>query len=196
MDWIGKGIIAMQAGDSLSAPHGAFLSWRNVWHAYGNSQATSLLMTGKTIENGNFISNGLVEVKYFYPYLIKNNYLNQFHAENKDDKFYITNITQFSQIAYGIRPMVWASLQAFQVSRDSVYAKQAGEIASWLLGQNISGRPMYDPHTGRCFDGIEDNEKINKNSGAESTIEALLILIEVENNPISKEVVFNYYNEK
>jgi hypothetical protein len=53
---------------------------------------------------------------------------------------------------------------------------------------------MYDPQTGRCFDGINDKENINKNSGAESTIEALLTLIEVENNPITRKILHKYYN--
>jgi len=32
---------------------------------------------------------------------------------------------------------------------------------------------MYDPKTGRCYDGIVSKNNVNKNSGAESTIEAL-----------------------
>ena len=32
------GIMLMQAGDSINFPHYAFLSWENIWHAYGNSQ--------------------------------------------------------------------------------------------------------------------------------------------------------------
>ena len=35
---------------------------------------------------------------------------------------------------------------------------------------------MYDPATGRCYDGINSPVDINRNSGAESTIEALLAL--------------------
>ena len=194
MEWFGQGIVATQTGDSLNAPHGVFLSWQNLWHAYGNSQATALLQAGGTLENEYFIKSGLVEVKYFYPYLIKNNYLNQFHVEIINDQFELTNVSQFAQIAYGIRPMVWASLQAYEHTKNEYFAKQAGEIANWLLGQNISGKPMYDPQTGRCFDGINDKVNINKNSGAESTIEALLTLIEVENNPIARKVLHNYYN--
>jgi hypothetical protein len=38
---------------------------------------------------------------------------------------------------------------------------------------------MWDPATGRGFDGIINEGKINLNAGAESTIEALLALQEV-----------------
>jgi len=194
LEWIGQGIIAMQKGDSLNAPYNAFLSWQNKWHAYGNSQASALLQAGGTVDNKNFISSGIAEVKYFYPYLKNKNHLNQFSVEFINNQFELTDISQFAQIAYGIRPMVLACLKAYEHTKNENFARQAGEIASWLLGQNISGLPMYDPQTGRCFDGIEDSEKINKNSGAESTIEALLTLIEIENNPIARKVLDKYYN--
>jgi len=42
---------------------------------------------------------------------------------------------------------------------------------------------MYDPVTGRCLDGIRDSTTVNRNSGAESTIEALMTLIELEHHP-------------
>ena len=59
---------------------------------------------------------------------------------------------------------------------------------------------MYNLKTGVCFDGIISKAEINKNSGAESTIEALLSLLEIEQNPISKKVLVKYikknYNSK
>jgi hypothetical protein len=42
---------------------------------------------------------------------------------------------------------------------------------------------MYDPDTGRCFDGLEDGNTINRNAGAESTIEALATILEIEQHP-------------
>ena len=39
---------------------------------------------------------------------------------------------------------------------------------------------MYDPQTGRGYDGINDTASINRNAGAESTIEALLTLQAIE----------------
>ncbi len=55
---------------------------------------------------------------------------------------------------------------------------------------------MYDPHTGRCFDGINSTDKINENSGAESTIEALLTLIRIEQNPTARLNLFEYMNTR
>ncbi len=40
---------------------------------------------------------------------------------------------------------------------------------------------MYSLSTGRCYDGIISSGNVNRNAGAESTIEALLTLQKVEN---------------
>jgi hypothetical protein len=50
---------------------------------------------------------------------------------------------------------------------------------------------MYDTTTGRCFDGINDSTSLNRNSGAESTIEALYTLLEIEQYPLARKYL-NY----
>jgi len=42
---------------------------------------------------------------------------------------------------------------------------------------------MYDPVSGRTFDGIGPERQINRNAGAESTIEGLLALQALEAVP-------------
>ena len=44
---------------------------------------------------------------------------------------------------------------------------------------------MYNPHSGIFYDGIENEKLINKNSGAESTIEGLLSLLKISLNPFA-----------
>ena len=51
---------------------------------------------------------------------------------------------------------------------------------------------MYNPSNGMNYDGIISKEKINMNSGAESTIEALLTLLAIEQNSISKKALKKY----
>jgi hypothetical protein len=193
---LSRGMLVMQAGDSLSFPYGAFLSWKNDWHAWGNSQADALFQAGMIFNKTDFINAAITEVSCFYPYLIKKNYLNWFRLKREQGKVAASDVKQFEQIAYGIRPMAIACLQAYRATDDTKYAKQAGQIANWLLGKNITGRVLYDPQTGRCYDGIDNKSKINLNSGAESTIEALLTLLAVEQNPISRRTVHNYYQDK
>ena len=68
-------------------------------------------------------------------------------------------------------------------------------MAGWLLGANAAGVVMYDDSTGRTFDGIDSDTtaalrtKVNRNAGAESTIESLLALQRIAGEPDAVEHV-------
>jgi hypothetical protein len=51
---------------------------------------------------------------------------------------------------------------------------------------------MFSIKTGRCYDGINAGNNINKNSGAESTIEALLTMQKVDKYPSVKAAMDKY----
>jgi len=193
---LSDGIMKMQAGNKSLLPHYAFLSWENTWHMWGNSQADALLEAGNLFGKSNYIKSALKEINYFYPYLMKENYINNFSVEKINDKVLMKDKDQFSQIAYGIRPMVMACISAFNTKHNESNAKLAGKIAAWFFGKNPAGQKMYDPKTGVCFDGIISKTEVNKNSGAESTIEALLSLLEIEQNPAAKKVLMKYLTNK
>jgi hypothetical protein len=199
LDYIKKmsdGIVLMGYGVSLKVPYGCFLSWENLWHAYGNSQAYALLLASEVLNNEIFKNKALNEIDNFYPFLSNRNYLNSFKLYAKEEGFEIAEVKEFPQISYNIRPMIWACLKAYEMTGSQKYAVQAGELACWLLGKNITKQALYNPLTGRCFDGINDKDNLNKNSGAESTIESLLSLLVVERNPISKKILLDYYSSK
>ncbi|MCB0570404.1 MAG: hypothetical protein KDC66_11595 [Phaeodactylibacter sp.] len=189
MLFFGNLLLETQYGGPDSAPYGAFLSWRNYWHAWGNSQAYALLYAGRILEYQPFIDAGLREVRYFYPYCLEQGFVNGFRLAREGDSLALADIQQFPQIAYGVRPMVFASLEAFAITGDTAYAQTAGRLAAWFFGSNPAGQAMYGPATGRAFDGIESPEKINRNSGAESTIEALLSLQALETVPAAVQVL-------
>jgi hypothetical protein len=90
--------------------------------------------------------------------------------------------------------MVFAAIEAYKLTGQDKYADIAGHLAAWLLGANESGVKMYDISTGRCFDGISSASNVNQNSGAESTIEALLTLQQVEKYPSVKIALNKYKN--
>jgi hypothetical protein len=91
--------------------------------------------------------------------------------------------SRFSQIAYGIRPMIWAALEAYEQTKKPKYAELAGKLAGWFLGNNVAKAIMYDVATGRGYDGIGATGKVNYNSGAESTIESLWAFQRLEQYP-------------
>ena len=190
---LGQYLLAAQFGDENLSPYHAFLSWKNIWHAWGNMQAFALLYTGHIMQNDQFINAGLNEVKHFYPYCIEQNFISDFRLVRNIDSLKLRDLESFPQIAYGIRPMIFASLQAYLITGDVAYAIQAGKLAMWFFGNNPARQVMYDHFTGRTFDGINSAIKINFNSGAESTIEALLSIQAMESNPISKHIVMEQY---
>ncbi|MBN2710331.1 MAG: hypothetical protein JXR46_14910 [Calditrichaceae bacterium] len=177
-----EGMMMMQAGSEDQFPFDAFLSWQNIWHAYGNAQSDALLSVTAVLYDDAMESAALKEIGRFFPFLIEKQYLNRFSVRKEQDQWQIDEAVQFEQIAYGIRPITFASIKAFQATKDSIFLRQAVEAAAWLFGKNAAGERIYDPKTGRCFDGINSPNEINYNSGAESTIEALLTLLEIEKN--------------
>lgn len=180
IDSMAKGIMLMQKGGAGQYPYGVFLSWQNLWHAWGNSQAYALLRAGRQFNDQEYIRSALKEVDHFYPHLLKNGFVSNFRIEGTDDGFTAIERNEFDQIAYGIRPMVWAAVEAYQITENKKYAELADELKSWFFGNNVANAKMYDAKTGRGYDGIISKDAINKNAGAESTLESLMSMIKTQ----------------
>ena len=97
----------------------------------------------------------------------------------------------FPQIAYGVGPIVEGYLALADATGERQYAVFAGLVAAWFVGDNPAHVSMYDEKTGRTFDGIDGPTplRVNRNAGAESTIEALLALQRVASNPEAAEYI-------
>jgi len=190
------GILKMQQGSEVNPPYYAFLSWQNGWHAWGNSQSDALIDAGRALNKKEYIDAALNEIKHFYPWLIGNGFYPQFHVvkgENNISSF--SDTTKFSQIAYGIRPMIFSCMNAYDLLKDSLFLNTAINAVKWFFKNNPAGALMYDPQTGRGYDGVIDFGKINTNSGAESTIESLLSVLRLEKDNNSKTILLNLYNK-
>lgn len=186
---LAEGIIMMQEGDSAGFPYCAFLSWENLWHGWGNLQSFSLLKFYEVNRDESIKSAALREINFFYSYLIERNFLNEFKIQKHNNETAAADVREFPQIAYMIRPMVYSCQKAYEITGDSAYAVKGAEIALWFFGNNLAGEQMYFPENGKCFDGIQGTAILNKNSGAESTIEALLTMIEFDKNPYLKNLL-------
>ena len=183
--FIGKladGIALMQQGDSMFFPYSAFLSWENTWHAYGNAQAYALMKAGIFLNNAQYTTQAMAEVDNYYHWLLQNGYQSSFSINDSAGINVIITENSYDQIAYGIEPMVFAAAEAFKETGQNKYADFAGHLAAWFMGANHSGAIMYSKATGICFDALSVTGP-NLNSGAESTIEALLSMEKVETDP-------------
>jgi glycosyltransferase involved in cell wall biosynthesis len=76
---------------------------------------------------------------------------------------------------------VSACLDAGRITGDGRWFMRARRAFDWFLGQNELHRPLYDPATGACHDGLHP-DRINKNQGAESTLSFLLALFELSSS--------------
>ena len=63
--------------------------------------------------------------------------------------------------------------------KSSAYLKIMETAFSWFLGNNHLHQIIYNPCTGGCYDGLEENF-INLNQGAESTVSYLMARLTVE----------------
>ncbi|MFA5971369.1 MAG: glycosyltransferase [Lentimicrobiaceae bacterium] len=63
--------------------------------------------------------------------------------------------------------------------RNESYNKKMETAFNWFLGDNRLHQIVYNPSTGGCYDGLEENH-VNLNQGAESTVSYLMARLTVQ----------------
>jgi len=177
---IGQGVAEARAGDSLEYPFGlrpSTTSSTAFWHAWGGHDVEALALAGRVFERGDWVATAQAQADAWYGRLLTTGMIREIGVLPR----------RYDQIAYGQAPMVLGFVALRQATDDERYRRLAGLAAAWFLGDNPAGAVMYDEATGRGFDGLAGaNElRINRNSGAESTIEALMALQAVADDPVA-----------
>ncbi len=92
---------------------------------------------------------------------------------------------RFDQQPVEAQAMVSACLEAYRITSDERWRKEARRAFEWFLGRNDLNLPVYDPTTGGCRDGLHP-DRPNENQGAESTLAFLQALLELRlaENPL------------
>ncbi len=85
---------------------------------------------------------------------------------------------RFDQQPVEAQAMVSACLEAYRITSDKRWRKEARRAFDWFLGRNDLNLPIYDPETGGCRDGLHPDRQ-NENQGAESTLAFLHALLEL-----------------
>jgi hypothetical protein len=67
----------------------------------------------------------------------------------------------------------------YDLFKDEDYLQKMKTSFDWFLGNNHLQQVIYNPCTGGCYDGLEENY-VNLNQGAESTISYLMARCAVE----------------
>jgi hypothetical protein len=84
----------------------------------------------------------------------------------------------FDQQPVEAQAMVSVCLEAFKITGDKRWNKEARRAFEWFLGRNDLKLPLYDATTGGCRDGLHP-DRPNENQGAESTLAFLQSLLEL-----------------
>ncbi len=189
---LADGIALMQVGDSSHFPYSCILSWQNTWHGYGADQPYALLKAGKFLNDTSYTSKALAEINNFFSWLLSNGMQSSFIVSASNGTVQLVSEITYDQIAYGIRPLVFAAAEAYTETNNAKYADIAGHLAAWFLGNNAAGAAMYSVLNGIGYDGLSSPTSINQNSGAESTIEALLTMEKIESSTQLKAALNKY----
>jgi Glycosyl transferases group 1 len=86
---------------------------------------------------------------------------------------------QFDQQPIEALATISACLEAYRATDDTIWLKEARLAFEWFLGSNDLGLELYDAKTGGCCDGLQE-DRVNQNQGAESTLAFLLSLVEMK----------------
>jgi multiple sugar transport system substrate-binding protein len=167
------------AGSAQAAPWGGYTDSSTAdWHAWGSRSVEALALAGAILKRPDFVVAARKESDGLWSRFLL---AGQFAASVSPDG----SVKWFPQIAYGIGPIVEGYLALAEATVDNSYAILAGLAASWFNGDNGAHVAMYDPATGRTFDGIDGPSpiKLNRNAGAESTVEGLLAMESVAGDP-------------
>lgn len=173
---VAEGIAAFQYGPPEAYPFLAHLPFARdplQWHAWGSRQAQALARAFEVTQEAAWLESAEAEAGHFFVHLL---------ASQGPVESMTPAVRAFPQIAYGMESLASGYFALADATGKDVYNELGGLMTGWLFGNNELRQPMYDPATGRTFDGLERGV-INRNSGAESTITALLALIEAERRP-------------
>ena len=180
IEHVASGISEYVLGDAATYPFGMHPVTTNApgyWHAWGSHMVHALAEAGAALGRQDWIDSAAYEANTFM--------MRQLVFERIREMGILPR--RLGQIAYGTNMLVQGYMALYRATGEEQYARYAGLAASWFFGNNMAGVPVYDPETGRCFDGIDGPAewRVNRNAGAESTIEALMALQAVHQDPIA-----------
>lgn len=182
---IADGISEYRLGDHSTYPFGMHPARANApgfWHDWGAHMTHALVVAGMTMNRQDWIDSVAADANSF---LLRHLAFERFR--------HIGVVPyRLEQIAYGTNQLVLTYMALYEATGDERYARYGGLATSWYFGNNMAGVQMYDPASGRVLDGINGPTafRVNRNSGAESTIEGLMSMIAVADVPEALEYAY------
>jgi len=174
---LAKGIAAMPLGRARRWPFGAIMPWtlsRSVWHAWASQMGSALARAGTVLDRKDFVATAAGEAGLFTPHML---------VQAGPEQGWLPGTSDTAQIAYGADSTLQNLVRVAGAAGRPAFRRMAGFAGAWYFGNNPAAQQMYDPATGRTFDGVNSDQTVNMNSGAESTIHGLLSMITLDSRP-------------
>ena len=171
------------SANTRAAPWGARTDKpTDAWHAWGSRSTQALALAAVVLDRPDFAVAARNEADALWGRFLLAGQLPSSVSPSGAAQW-------FPQIAYGVGSIVEGYLALADATGERRYAIFAGLAARWFVGDNPARVIMYDEKTGRTYDGIDGPSpaQVNRNAGAESTIESLLALQAVAGNPDASE---------
>jgi glycosyltransferase involved in cell wall biosynthesis len=147
--------------------------------AYSNARLPqALLLAGSSISDQRMISAGLESLDWLLA--IQRSGEKGHFAPIGSLGFYRLDgeKARFDQQPVEAAGTISACLEAYRVTGETRWRREAWVAFNWFLGANDLQRPLYDSISGGCRDGLHP-DRVNENQGAESTLSFLVGLAEM-----------------
>jgi hypothetical protein len=137
----------------------------------------ALLLCGNSMSNNEMIDIGLESLNWLSD--LQKSGKGHFVPIGSNGFYYMGGErARFDQQPVEAQTMVSASLEAYKITDDERWNKEAHRTFEWFLGRNDLNLSLYDPTTGGCRDGLHP-DRVNENQGSESTLAFLQSLLEI-----------------
>ncbi len=146
--------------------------------AYDNARLSqALIASGSRLPESRALKIGLASLEWLVG--IQTSGAGHFRPIGNDG-FYPSggSRSDFDQQPVEAQATVAACLEAWRVTGDKHWLREAELAFDWFLGRNDVGLPLYDPEGGGCCDGLQP-DRVNANQGAESSLAFALSLIDL-----------------
>jgi hypothetical protein len=160
--------------EALAKPNGdATWPWPEPRLTYANAVLPeAMIAAGVALESSTLRQQGLDLLGWLVGYETAGGHLSPTPAAGRgpDDPR-----PGFDQQPIEVSTLADACARAADIDPASIWPDGVRAAAAWFMGDNDARQPMWDPHTGGGFDGLQA-DGVNRNQGAESTLAVLSTL--------------------
>lgn len=142
--------------------------WFETYLTYENAVLPESLMYAYTITNNEQYKD---IAKESFDFLLTKIFFNEQIKviPNQEWLYKGKSSTKFGEQPIDVAGTIMALSTFYRFFNEPEYIKKQNNAFSWFLGNNHLNQIIYNPATGGCYDGLEENN-INLNQGAESSI--------------------------